>query len=59
MDAKLLEMLQRGRAQLSAEGALVLLVVSQARNLSIASTGTVLRAYVFMLSDSFFAIRLL
>lgn len=50
--------LQRGRAQLSAERAPVLLLLEQVCNPSIATTGTVLRGYVFMLPDLVFSIRL-
>jgi hypothetical protein len=47
-------MLQRGRAQLSAESALLLLALSQVRNRAIATGGTVLDAGIFMISDDLF-----
>lgn len=42
--------LQRGRAHVSAEGALLLLLLAEVRKLSIATTITVLRAFVIILS---------
>ena len=41
--------LQRGRAHVSAEGALLLLLLAETRKLSIATTSSVLRAFVIIL----------